>query len=375
MKLSRFFGIRLRSTFVGAAVALGLAAPASAQSYTAFDIGTLGGAATYGAAVNASGQVTGNSVTPNGAYHAFITQANGVGISDLGTLPGGNTSQGFGINASGQVAGEAEKTGGLVSQHAFVTGPNGSEMTDFIGQGFSRATGINDVGQVTGSTSGVFVTGPNNTGFSFIPLNTNVSGSDATDINASGQVVGNRHSFSATQGYITDASHSFVYILGSLNNNFDLPSHASAVNDSGKVVGSSAVSISGPTHAFIAEMNSNMIDLGTLGGKDSHAFDINSAGEVVGWSHTATTGNARHAFVTGPDGVDMVDLNSLVTLPENIFLAEAKGINDWGQILANGNDGHAYLLSPVPEPETYAMFLAGLGLMSFVARRRNQIRP
>jgi hypothetical protein len=29
-------------------------------------------------------------------------------------------------------------------------------------------------------------------------------------------------------------------------------------------------------------------------------------------------------------------------------------------------------IAPVPEPETYAMLLAGLGLMGFVARRRKQ---
>jgi len=29
-----------------------------------------------------------------------------------------------------------------------------------------------------------------------------------------------------------------------------------------------------------------------------------------------------------------------------------------------------YMMTPVPEPETYAMLLAGLGLMGFVARRR-----
>jgi len=28
--------------------------------------------------------------------------------------------------------------------------------------------------------------------------------------------------------------------------------------------------------------------------------------------------------------------------------------------------------APIPEPETYAMMLAGLGLMGFVARRRKQ---
>ena len=36
---------------------------------------------------------------------------------------------------------------------------------------------------------------------------------------------------------------------------------------------------------------------------------------------------------------------------------------------------HAFLLTPipaapVPEPETYALFMAGLGLMGFIARRR-----
>jgi hypothetical protein len=34
----------------------------------------------------------------------------------------------------------------------------------------------------------------------------------------------------------------------------------------------------------------------------------------------------------------------------------------------------AYTVTPVPEPETYAMLLAGLGLMGFVARRRDKVR-
>ena len=35
-----------------------------------------------------------------------------------------------------------------------------------------------------------------------------------------------------------------------------------------------------------------------------------------------------------------------------------------------GNTGQTLVPSPIPEPETYAMMLAGLGLMGFVARRR-----
>jgi probable HAF family extracellular repeat protein len=67
------------------AVTLGavLAGPAFAQNYSAFDIGSLGTGATYATAINASGQVTGNSVTKDGPYHAFVTQANGVGMTDL----------------------------------------------------------------------------------------------------------------------------------------------------------------------------------------------------------------------------------------------------------------------------------------------------
>jgi len=36
--------------------------------------------------------------------------------------------------------------------------------------------------------------------------------------------------------------------------------------------------------------------------------------------------------------------------------------------------GQDLLYMPIPEPETYAMLLAGLGLMGFVARRRKQIQ-
>lgn len=105
-----FIETRLLGTFVGTALGgLVLAAPAFAQSYTASDIGTLGGRGTYATAINATGQITGNSYTSDfGPHHAFVTEANGRGMTDLGTLPGGNTSLGFGINASGQVTGEAE---------------------------------------------------------------------------------------------------------------------------------------------------------------------------------------------------------------------------------------------------------------------------
>src|SRR4051812_19582426 len=100
-----FLETRLLITIVGAVLGgFVLAAPASAQSYASFNIGTLGGPGTYATDINATGQITGNSDTGTvGQYHAFVTQANGLDMADLGALPGGNTSEGYAINANGQI--------------------------------------------------------------------------------------------------------------------------------------------------------------------------------------------------------------------------------------------------------------------------------
>ena len=60
---------------------------------------------------------------------------------------------------------------------------------------------------------------------------------------------------------------------------------------------------------------------------------------------------------------------------EGWVLDNAIGINDNGWIVGNAHNSitgldHAFLLTPVPEPETYALFMAGLGLLVFIARRR-----
>lgn len=57
----------------------------------------------------------------------------------------------------------------------------------------------------------------------------------------------------------------------------------------------------------------------------------------------------------------MMDLNLLANLPEGIILTNAVDINNAGQIIAVGT---------IPEPESYALFLAGLALVGFMARRK-----
>jgi hypothetical protein len=45
----------------------------------------------------------------------------------------------------------------------------------------------------------------------------------------------------------------------------------------------------------------------------------------------------------------MLDLNSLVALEPGTTLEEARAINDLGQIVANGSNGRAYLITLPPQ--------------------------
>src|SRR5262249_12681201 len=90
-----------------------------------YNLGTLGGPESDGYAINASGQVAGAAFTAgsgggSGAtLHAFRysgTPGSGGAMVDLGTI-GGSVSWGYAINASGQIAGDSYTSMGAT--HAF----------------------------------------------------------------------------------------------------------------------------------------------------------------------------------------------------------------------------------------------------------------
>lgn len=77
-------------------------------------------------------------------------------------------------------------------------------------------------------------------------------------------------------------------------------------------------------------------------------------------------------FSTGPSAVTNV-VNTWLT---NLGSYSATAYTVSGYISPTTQNGPAYqdviTFAPIPEPGTYAMMLAGLGLMGFVARRRQQ---
>lgn len=118
-----------------------------------------------------------------------------------------------------------------------------------------------------------------------------------------------------------------------------------------------------------------MRDLGTLGGDSSLAEAINASGQVVGES-TRLGGTTNHAFVYR-DGT-MVDLNSYISANSGWTLIEtARTINDSGQIVGQGTingETHAYLMTPVPIPGAFWMFLPGLVGIHALSSRKHGLK-
>jgi hypothetical protein len=93
-----------------------------------------------------------------------------------------------------------------------------------------------------------------------------------------------------------------------------------------------------------------------------HAYDGNQTGSVLGFDGVA-------------DGIVSHTFTNLAAGDYSVFVG---GSDYLAQEISNPNILTKYgvtgtlAVSAVPEPETYAMLLAGLGLMGAIVRRRNQ---
>jgi probable HAF family extracellular repeat protein len=358
--------VRVRALVLAAlsvfTVVIYLPAKANPVHYRVTDLGQI---PFYGNGINSFGEVVGDS---RGGT-AFLTV--GGAVVSLGTL-GGSTSNASKVNDLGQVVGSSYLVGNDVARAFLYSGGSISSLGSLGGKN-SGAASINNAGQVVGWANNV---GGDMRAFLYsngamTDLGTlGGRNSQATDINSGGDVVGSAYTADPEE-------HAFYFSNGVMHDLGTLPggrqSGATAINDSGYVVGWSYTNRFDDPRAFLFGAGT-MTNLGTLGGFDSYAYDINNHGAVVGVSSVRVGGSIRSRPFIYRDGI-MTDLNELLDpiTGDGWTLSDARGINDYGQIVATGTGNRVLLLTPisaVPEPQTYALVLAGLAVVGATARRR-----
>ncbi len=291
------------------------------------DLGTLGGTISLAVDINDRGQAVGGAMNttpdPDGLCqaltgfptptqcHAALWQ-NGT-VQDLGTLGDGPDSAAGLMNESGQVTGFSytnsipDPETGIPTIDPFLW-ENG-QMIDIgtLGGVFGFATGLNNRGQVAGSSN----------------------------VTRDGSIV---HAFLWERGSLVD--------LGTFGGDF---SNAFWIDDSGEVVGA-ATTPGNLTLRAARWKNGHMTNLGSLNGDVcSLAFSSNSKGQIVGNSIPCDIDGPSLPFLW-ENGGPMVDMNSLIPPGSGLVLREGFFINEAGEIagvadLENG-DQHAFLLIP-----------------------------
>ena len=350
-------------------------AQAAAPLYSVTEIGLLPG---YGSSraydINNNGQVVGH--VANGSNLSHPTRAilweNGV-ITDLGTL-GGTQSSASSINAAGQVAGTVFNSD---NKARAVYWSNGEihDLGTLGGTPYdnSYGLGINNSGQVVGYAASPVVSNGSDQAFLW-------DGENLNNLNPNGTPLSHAYAIN-NLGDVVGASwagqaQAYVWIGGIghyLNTPSSTSSYAWDINDNRQVVGAVSLNSHGGSNPFIWTEADGMVVIPNLPNASiCSAYGINSTGQVVG---ECSMSGANHSFLWS-DGV-LTDLNDLIDPASGWWISEARAINDQGQIVGHGvnADGEIrgfVLTLPVPEPETYAMMLAGLALVGVVARHRKK---
>jgi probable HAF family extracellular repeat protein len=276
-------------------------------------------------AINSSAQVigapAGGFISPGGP--PFLRDSNGV-VHTINPLPGYGAVQLAGLNDAGEVVGSLfTGLGGMggVGDRAFLYSQGTMTNLGVLGGDSSGATAINSSGLVVGVSS--TSSGAGNaflwsqaTGMQDLTSEGFVG--SPTGINNSGQIVGDNGPYGGglgepnVQSVLWNGPGNLIYLPTFGGSNV----RATALNDSGEVVGGSttSTSLSTPVHAFSWSQGQPMKDLGTLSGiPSSYATAINTSGVVVGYAFTGSGFEGGRAFIY--EHGQMTDLNSIPGIP------------------------------------------------------------
>jgi probable HAF family extracellular repeat protein len=317
-------------------------------------LGTLGGASSQANGINDRGQIVGWAETRSGTTHAFLWE-NGR-MRDLGVPPGSDNSSAVAITNSGLVAGVASKkvpcVGWTPRPGHVVVWQNG-RIRDLgvpwnpSPNAATSVEALNEHGEIVVTTADEYVSANGRVftersflwdGSSLRLLPPRNARSQAVDINGAGQVIGWTYR-SDFRGVTWKAGQTRLLPLPPSRKG----AFTSAINDKGEVVGYGWANREVDNHAILWRTGT-VVDLGTLGGRESEAVAISNRSQIVGTSETASSTGENptwDAFLW--QNGQMIDLGA----------GYPAAINDRGQIIGSTasygtypNDGHASVWLP-----------------------------
>jgi centrosomal CEP192-like protein/ASPM-SPD-2-Hydin domain-containing protein len=299
----------------------------NAGAYTTIDCPSPYTAQSAANGINSSGQIVGDCAAPggvNGVYgssQSFLL--NGGVLTFLSDVPGGsyNGASTFAqaINDSGQIVGwYADPC--LCAAHGFLLSAGTYSTIDVLGFGSSYAYGINNSGQITGTTQPGFGTGGahgfllNGGNYTLIddPDTGSSSGTIADSINSSGKVAGYYSNGANNQGFLLDGG-----TFTTIDHQNALSTIVGGINSQGQLVGAYTDS-SNVLHGFLMATPVQPNSLVSYWPLDfGRAVDNQGNSSGTATNTTAIVGRVNSGLHF--DGVD-----SVVTTPYAPFLDASK---------------------------------------------------
>ena len=352
-------------------------------------------------------------------------------ILDLGVVGDATISQGINVSPDARmVVGRA--AGSTYQAFSWTAASGMTALPNLSGRNFAVANSVNNAGVVVGTSSTSFFNSNalpviwQQGAVSQLALPSGQSTGQATSINASGLIVGAVNSGTAQRAAIFGTGAGSSSIITATTSNGSFMTSALAVNDAGIVIGNGidpsnrALSV-----GLIYDSNTGvMSSIGTLPGGTTNGailFGISGNGHMTGvstinqgsstpfiwsaaggWTAVAPPAGTTNAGLRGVNDsgwavgtasngsaipylyADGTSYTLASLLPANSgwdFLtnttAAALAITNDGTIIGtalHNGETHAYqmLLSPVPEPASYALMLGGLIFISAWKIRRQR---
>jgi uncharacterized membrane protein len=352
-----FMRARLSSALLFISCAVLFTAHAHA-AYKYAALPSLGGPSSFATGINNAGQVVGTSNSPDVFPRTTVWTAG----SPTDARPGDYLSWGHAINDSGQVAGNyGDYYGRFGTAHAYASPYSNASMGN-LGVSDSIALDINNNGLVVGEVYAGDWAGPPMYPFPFYGSHAVIwNGTTTTDLHPAGADISIANAINDSNVIVGAVDGQAVVWNGGVINTLGAGA-AFDINNAGVIAGrsdGSAVIWDGGTQTILG---------------DGRANALNILSQVVGISN-------GHAFLwENGVGTDLNNFISAAAKSAGWILQEAVGINDHGWIVGNAYntvtlDYQAFLLSPAPEPSTWAMLLGGLGFIVWRARKTRRVAP